>query len=782
MAVVKSYVSRGSTATLLLGFRVQKHARVGRRRELSCGAMAVSVVPNVRRLAQYRPFERGGLDLRAVLRDLVLAAAAIGDGTVESLFECRKAFADLWGLEVEIDELRPVVEELFEAELIEKDGKGFRLVSSTMAALEGNARQWEEVEERAFREWELAVRQRRPAVSDNDMELLTSDLRRWLHLIISRHGAEAALMLYPEDDRARRFFEDVDERGFESLPERERELRQLRVEALPLFIRCPTPDQRRFLAWLLNTSFYMTVLTIDPAAKQLVRVQMEGHRIYLDTNFLYAVLGAAPPEEVYSSRRLIQLSRELGFEFAVTPWTMSELRTSIGRSRREIEEQTRFVRPELAETMLRTSGDKGFNRLFWQIYKDKKTQPKDVFDRLDHFDKELAKYGIHEVPEGCARIEKQEDRIKQYASLVGAERWPYPKEFVVLEHDAKCRLLVEQLRGDGNLSLSNARYWFLTYDTKLPRFAKRVPDNGDQPPELPFCISPSAWVQIIRALTPRTEDFDRTVVDLLTSPFVGYRVAVNPAVVEEVIGRMDHFDDASPEMAIAVLTDSAAVSEIEDAVSTEDDDSVEESVMRAYSTKAREMEEAVAASEQRVAEMQTALAEAEAKAAEAEAERVRAREEARAAEGREREEAESAQLHHQRDRDRWEEEKHSLQHQIADMKRHRDTATEKADAAERRIQTMETRMDAVEEGRKRTRRIVGGILIMATGVALAVIAALLVFTNDWAIGGGIIAGAALVLLGLRIAVGKKLGGEIVVWASLLAALAAIVVAIIIDSN
>ena len=174
--------------------------------------------------------------------------------------------------------------------------------------------------------------------------LLRADLRAWMHEIIVRHGAEAAMILYPEQERARRFFDDVDAHGFDHLPEREPDLRALREDALPLFIRCPTPDQRAFLAGLLNTSFYMCVLTIDPAAKNLAREQMTGRRIYLDTNFLYAVLGAAPPEEVYSSRNLMKLCKELGFELAVTPWTVNELRTSIGRARREIEKQNSFVR------------------------------------------------------------------------------------------------------------------------------------------------------------------------------------------------------------------------------------------------------------------------------------------------------------------------------------------------------------------------------------------------------------------------------------------------------
>ena len=152
----------------------------------------------------------------------------------------------------------------------------------------------------------------------------------------------------------------------------------------------------------------------------------------------------------------------------------------------------------------------------------------------------------------------------------------------------------------------------------LPRFAVRVPDNGDPEPELPFCVSPSAWVQVIRALTPRTDDFNRTVVDLLTSPFVGYRPAVNPFVVQEVVGRMDHFHDASPEIALAVLTDTAKVTEIERAVAAEDEEIMEEAVRSAYSAKAREMEEAIAASEARVAKAHEALAASEDARAEAE--------------------------------------------------------------------------------------------------------------------------------------------------------------------
>jgi hypothetical protein len=612
------------------------------------------------------------------------------------------------------------------------------------------------------------VRRLAPGLAEDEVGLLCSDLRDWLYLIIARHGAEAAMMLYPEEDRARRFFDAVDAEGFDRLPEREGVLSSLRATALPLFIRTPSPDQRRFLASLLNTSFYMTVLTIDPGAKQLVHAQLEGHRIYLDTNFLYAVLGAAPSDEVYSSRRLIQLSKDLGFEFAVTPWTMEELRTSIARSRRDIENRRSLIRPELAETMLRTEGDKGFNRLFWQTYKEKRVQPKDVFDRLEHFDQDLAALGIKEITEGCTQIDQQDERVKLYASLLNAERWPYQREPIVLEHDAKCRLLVERLRGDGNISISNARFWFLTYDSKLPRFALKVPDNGDERPDLPFCISPSVWVQITRALTPRTEDFDRTVVDLLTSPFVGYRTAVNPAVVQEVIGRMDHYQDASPEMAIAVLTDTAKVAAIGKAISTEDEVLVERAVKAAYSAKAREMQEAVDASQQRLLHIEAALKRAESETAEAQ------REHGRDSANRDR--------RAQSERDRWQDEKRGLEEKLDKIEADRNENSARAENADRRLKTVEARLEIDDRRKKRTRRLVIGFGAIAFGVIVALALPIVVFDTSWGTGGSIFGGVAIALLGARIVLGKEHGGEFLLWAGLLAAIAAVLVAVVLGSN
>jgi hypothetical protein len=132
---------------------------------------ALSRAGDVRRLAQYRPFERGGLDLRAVLHDLLLAIAAIQGGAIESLLDCRQAFTDCWSLEVEIDELRPLVDDLIARGEAAKEKRGFRLSPALLSDLESRARDWEQTEERALREWELTVRQLAPGLGAEDMGL-----------------------------------------------------------------------------------------------------------------------------------------------------------------------------------------------------------------------------------------------------------------------------------------------------------------------------------------------------------------------------------------------------------------------------------------------------------------------------------------------------------------------------------------------------------------------------------------------------------------------------------
>lgn len=113
----------------------------------------------------------------------------------------------------------------------------------------------------------------------------------------------------------------------------------------------------------------------------------------------------------------------------------------------------------------------------------------------------------------------------------------------------------------------------------------------------PFCVATSAWLQVVRNFTPRTEDFDRTIVDLLATPYLRYRGAgVNSKALEEIVGRIDQFAGADAELGAAVLADTALVEQIAHA---ETDEAKTELIENAFIMKTTELREHLEAAESR---------------------------------------------------------------------------------------------------------------------------------------------------------------------------------------
>jgi hypothetical protein len=211
----------------------------------------------------------------------------------------------------------------------------------------------------------------------------------------------------------------------------------------------------------------------------------------------------------------------------VTPWTIGELQASLRDARAHVEERS-LPRREFADILVQESQDEVV-AAYWIAYRDRGTHPPDFFDFHDHFESLLAGQGIEVVAEGVTAVDRGQDAIDAQLELLERHKGPgAPRK--VLEHDAKHRLLIERLRGHANLRFTNARYWFLTRDGKPPPYAQDSADEASV--QLPFCASTSAWLQVMRSITPRTENLDKTMVDLLASACIPMHRSL-PAVVRE---------------------------------------------------------------------------------------------------------------------------------------------------------------------------------------------------------------------------------------------------------
>lgn len=300
--------------------------------------------------------------------------------------------------------------------------------------------------------------------------------------------------------------------------------------------------------------------------------------------------------------RLLELSRDLGYELAVTKWTVEELRTSLRNARQRVG-RVPLPRRELAHLLATQTDEKSVVRSFWAAYRDRGVQPHDFFDFFDHFEALFEGHGIQIIDEGTIAVDQNRAAIDEQLVLldrVMGLRW---KEDPVMEHDVKHRLLVEHLRGAGRVTFSNARYWFITRDGKLPPYAMTTIDGSKV--ELPFCVATSAWLQVMRSFTPRTDDLDRTVVDLLASPFVTVRRGRPAGVVEEVVGRVDQAEQGDANLASAVVADTALVADI---ASARDKADRADRVDRAFEKKTSELHEQLEAARRREADSRESAA------------------------------------------------------------------------------------------------------------------------------------------------------------------------------
>ncbi|MEK6327301.1 MAG: hypothetical protein AABM66_07225 [Actinomycetota bacterium] len=664
----------------------------------------------VRRLAQYRPFNEGGRDIQAAIRDLALAAAAVADGRFDSLHAAREAIGALWGLDVELEELRSVVDELAERGEVTRSNGGFGLSRETAYELTSRADESSAVESEALLDWERRIRRDISDLGEDEWSSLCDDLRTWLNQVIARHGVESALVLYPENPRTQQLFDAIEKMGLSFLPSRGGRVDDIRDWAFQMFVREPTPAQRTYLAGLLNTAFYITVLTTDPEASRLVQERVAGHRVYLDTNFIYALLGlGVTASEALSAARLIQLTKEVGYQLVVTQWTIDELRTSLKAAERRLS-RLPLPRRDLAHLLTMRAGENQITKAYWMRYRDSGIQPKDFLEYYSHVETLLSDFEISLVTEGCLAVDRAPDAISEQLSLLDRSIGLRDKEDVVKEHDVKHRLLIERLRGDGHVTFSNARFWFLTRDTKLPRYAMRTV-GGDRV-DLPFCVGTSAWVQVMRAFIPRTEDFDKSLVELLATPYLRYGrgPGVSPSVVDAVVARVDQYKGATPGLAAEVLADTALAASIAAAESEADRDA---KIENAFIMKAEELEKRADESERREAELRLKHQEAEVAAKRAATERR--------AEASRLEEVSNAL---ERSRQAQEEATEEATAQSAEAERLVAELRAHVERSEARERTMASDVDAERTERRRAERrgqVLGAGLITVLSILLAVV-------------------------------------------------------------
>lgn len=519
----------------------------------------------IRKLSQYRPFERGGQDAIEAQEDLVLAALAEAGGSIDGVQACREAISTLFTLEFDDIEIARALGTLLDEGRVERNGTAFELSKAESDRMESIARESAATAELAIAEWLRSIAARFPGISEEDEGCLKEDLEQYLRVVIQRHGAEATVLLYPDDPVAQRMYDDLEQLGFGFLSRRSSRLEHIRRFALSAFMRTPTESQGLFLSQNLNTGYFWTVLSIDPEGARLVQNLASGQRVYLDTNFIFRLLGIQGPRYVRPAELLLKRTQSAGYETCVTPWTIDELKRRLHASREFLK---RYPVPpsDYAALAADATSDDDFVTFYWRRVRDEPgLRVDDFLGYYDEVSEHLDQRGVSVRAEGCVAVDARHVDIADEVVLL--ERVSSRERSLrTLQHDVKHRLLIEKRRGDANRTFATAGAWFLTYDSVLPRYDNLARQGTS---ELPFCVTAASWFQIVEAFNPKSGDLGRALGDLLASPYVRYRRTLSKESAQAIAARTSLHADGSPELAARVFMNTAALDEIESAVGSE---------------------------------------------------------------------------------------------------------------------------------------------------------------------------------------------------------------------
>ena len=479
-------------------------------------------------LAQYQPHKDGGASREETFRQMVAPVLMESGGSVGSADVLRESFQTLFRVEVDPGELDGWLDHLEDKGAIERNGGTISLTDAARGLLEKSCENFEALSEAAKKEWRASLLRLEPALSEEDLDVFEADLDKLIAHIVAYHGAEAAVILYPEEERSEVLRETL-RRRTESLPRRGDPLDEIRRQGFAQFFHEPTGNQRRYLADRLDHGFFSTVGTLRPEAAAAIKEQLAGQRMYLDTNVLIGAFGLAGRSVNQSMKHLLDLTRGLGIELAVTSRTVEEFRHSLDSAKAQIESRGLPSR-RYAGVLVNAAREIGGISLlkgFYENYGAHGSTPDDWFRRASQFEPVFAELGIQIHDEGLDAVLKNDGaRVNDYVVLINREalhrsRHPKARDDAPLQHDAIHRALIERLRGKSTRRFGTAQFWFLTEDKVLSRFG-HLALEGEAPPTIPFCISGAAWGQIARCFTPRTDDFDQTITDLLASPYLRF--------------------------------------------------------------------------------------------------------------------------------------------------------------------------------------------------------------------------------------------------------------------
>lgn len=339
-------------------------------------------------------------------------------------------------------------------------------------------------------------------------------------------------------------------------------------DTVTAFMNPKDPFVRSYILRTLNTYFFMESASLGKETLERLSTFSNlkvSFIIFVDTNFLFSILGLHENPSNEAALLLIQLTKQLSqvvdARLYVLPPTLEETRRVLIGSEKHLSNLR--LSPNLAGAAL-NAGIRGLSQKFFQ----EAAKGGVSFGAKDFFGPYISDLvtiarskGVELFNENVNNYRTDQKVIDDITDQLEFEkRYERSKSYEQLEHDIVLWHFVQRKRSAQVESPLEGKYWIVTIDYRFLGFDAFKRRNLART-VVPICLHPTTLIQMLQFWIPRTREFEEAMLSSIRLPFLFHefdqeseRITIR---ILEALGRFENAGDLSQETVTSVLLNNA---------------------------------------------------------------------------------------------------------------------------------------------------------------------------------------------------------------------------------
>jgi len=502
---------------------------------------------------------------KAALDNVVLTIFAVNQSyspsTAEEIVEAVNSY---FSLPLRADAVQSSVDtHLSNGRLIrDRVTKKLGLSANVRAEIEGHIADANMLEQQVRDEW-LKSLVRTDALTPSMQEQIWKALGVYMAKAFKRHGAETISLLDPsiatredEKDSLVTYLDAAIKSCCKDLQYDDA------VRLVSDFFIQPPLNRTKYIAQLLDGTFTYYALTFDQFTATYLREGLSPLSLFLDTNFIFAILEISESHLKDVSVELIQVVRKykLPFKLYYHEETLKEIRRVIGSAGDDL--KARRWPQSMSRAAVQAQVVHGISRKYHILNAEAPTDPEVFLSKYEHVEELLNDAGltIYRAASNKVLDEQRHRMVAEYKQFVDSYRPLRPKPYEALNHDMAVWQSVLRARKKSSLVFGVGAY-FLTIDHLLYRFDRIRLRERDA---LSVVILSNQFMQLLRPFIPTDQDIDESFVEIFAIPELRTVIRDYSTTSNKVFSYLSTFSTINERTAVRILTDQVLAGRLRD--------------------------------------------------------------------------------------------------------------------------------------------------------------------------------------------------------------------------